>query len=208
MMEFARLVTAQALLLGGQCVIYFGSEKFQKNPHNVYRAIDRRIPFVPAWVFAYVLWFPLIALFPLAAYYADTAVYERYISAILADNVGSVLIYLIYPTTFARPEPPHTWTGWCLKLVYRGSYRGLNCAPSLHCSQCYLVILSCFICPALPLFVRMLSCVVAVLIVISTVCTKQHALIDVLTAVPMAALCWLIGSLFPAAGIAAWVAGG
>ncbi len=207
MKEFLRLALLQALLLLCQSILYFGSEKFQRKPHNVYFAVDRRIPFVPAWVFAYILWFPLIFFFPLAVYYTDRAVYLRYISAVIADDVLSVLIYLLYPTSFTRPVPPDTISGFVMKLVYRGSYRGLNCAPSLHCSQCYLVILAAFLCSALPHAAGGLAVLISLLVVISTMCTKQHAVIDVISALPVALLCWGIGRLFPAVPFAAFAAG-
>lgn len=207
MEEFLRLAGLQAVLLLCQSILYFGSEKFQRKPHNVYFAADRKIPFVPAWVFAYILWFPLIFLFPLALYYTDRAVYLRYISAIIADDVLSVLIYLLYPTSFSRPVPPDTWSGFVMKLVYRGSYRGLNCAPSLHCSQCYLVILAVSLCRGLPSAAGALAVLVSVLVVISTMYTKQHAVIDVVSALPVALLCWEIGRLFPAVSFAAFAAG-
>ena len=55
-----RPAIAQAIFLAIQCVVYFGVEKFEGPPHDIYRKIDEKIPFQPAWVYIYILWFPLI----------------------------------------------------------------------------------------------------------------------------------------------------
>ena len=140
-----RPAIAQAIFLAIQCVVYFGVEKFEGPPHDIYRKIDEKIPFQPAWVFIYILWFPLIFLFPVAAYFANQAVYARYLASAAANIVISTVIYLLYPTSFERPVPPDSFAGRTMKLVYSGSYKGVNCMPSMHCSMCYLVILAALI---------------------------------------------------------------
>ena len=69
-----RPAIAQAVFLAIQCVFYFGVEKFEGPPHNIYRKIDEKIPFQPAWVFIYYPRSPLVALSPVAAYHANQAV--------------------------------------------------------------------------------------------------------------------------------------
>lgn len=193
-----KVILAQAILLMIQCVFYFGVEIFEGKPHNVLTRIDDYLPFSPCWVYAYVLWFPLIAVFPVLTFSANTAIYSVYITAILADIVISTLIYYVWPTSFERPVPPETFTGKLMKKVYEGSFRGVNCAPSMHCSMCYLVIIGCALCPELAIGVRLVSVLVAAAIVLSTMFTKQHAFVDAASALPLAALCWLIGQRLPA----------
>ncbi|MDD6196099.1 phosphatase PAP2 family protein [[Clostridium] aminophilum] len=193
-----KVILVQAILLMIQCVLYFGVEIFEGKPHNVLTRIDDYLPFSPFWVYAYVLWFPLIAVFPVLTFSANTAIYSVYITAILADIVISTLIYYVWPTSFERPVPPETFTGKLMKKVYEGSFRGVNCAPSMHCSMCYLVIIGCALCPELAIGVRLVSVLVAAAIVLSTMFTKQHAFVDAASALPLAAFCWLIGQRLPA----------
>ena len=204
---FKRLAAAQFLLLLFQTICYFGCEKLQKNPHDVKKSADERIPFLPWTVGLYCLWFPLIVLFPLALYYADPSVYVLYITTTVFEIIISVLCYLICPTTFERPVPPDTFWGKCMKLVYFGSYRGLNCAPSLHCSTCYLVIFTAACCGSLPMWIRLAAVLIAALIVMSTLTTRQHVLIDVLTAIPLFGVCLILGKSFPMTALAGWIAG-
>ncbi len=204
---FQKLAAVQAGLLAVQTMLYFGVEALEGKPHNVESSWDRYIPFVPGWVFVYILWFPLITLYPLALFRASAAMYGAYIAAIAADIVLSLVCYLAYPTSFQRPVPPDTAVGRVMRAVYRGSYRGLNCAPSMHCSMCYLVIVTAFLCPALSFGVRITAALLSFGIVLSTLYTKQHVLIDVLSALPLAAICWGVGVRWSAAPLLRWLAG-
>jgi hypothetical protein len=202
-----KVLLAEILLLGLQTLLYFGVEAFEGKPHNVAKKIDGHIPFVPAFVYIYVLWFPLILLFPLALFRANPMAYARYQTAILLDIALSLVCYLVYPTSFARPEAPDTVSGRAMKLVFRGSYKGLNCAPSMHCSMCYLVFHFVGATPGLPPAVAAIAVPVALGIVISTLFTKQHVLIDALTALPLAAVCILIGNRLPFTALLHWILG-
>ena len=202
-----KVLLAEILLLGLQTLLYFGVEAFEGKPHNVAKKIDGHIPFVPAFVYIYVLWFPLIFLFPLALFQANPMAYARYQTAILLDIALSLVCYLVYPTSFSRPEAPDTVSGRAMKLVFRGSYKGLNCAPSMHCSMCYLVLHFVGATPGLPPAVAAIAVPVALGIVISTLFTKQHVLIDALTALPLAAVCILIGNRLPFTALLHWILG-
>ncbi|WP_455140582.1 phosphatase PAP2 family protein [Stomatobaculum longum] len=202
-----KVLLAEILLLGLQTLLYFGVEAFEGKPHNVAKKIDGHIPFVPAFVYIYVLWFPLIFLFPLALFRANPMAYARYQTAILLDIALSLVCYLVYPTSFARPEAPDTVSGRAMKLVFRGSYKGLNCAPSMHCSMCYLVLHFVGATPGLPFAVAAIAVPVALGIVVSTLFTKQHVMIDALTALPLAAVCILIGNRLPFTALLHWILG-
>ena len=202
-----KVLLAEILLLGLQTLLYFGVEAFEGKPHNVAKKIDGHIPFVPAFVYIYVLWFPLIFLFPLALFRANPMAYARYQTAILLDIALSLVCYLVYPTSFVRPEASDTVSGRAMKLVFRGSYKGLNCAPSMHCSMCYLVLHFVGATPGLPFAVAAIAVPVALGIVVSTLFTKQHVMIDALTALPLAAVCILIGNRLPFTALLHWILG-
>ena len=163
---------------------------------------------MPAFVYIYVLWFPLILLFPLALFQADPMAYARYQTAIRSGHRAEPPpVTSFYPTSFARPEASEYRFRPAMKLVFRGSYKGLNCAPSMHCSICYLVLHFVGSTPGLPLAVAAIAAPIALGIVISTLFTKQHVVIDALSAIPLAAVCILIGNRLPLTALLHWILG-
>lgn len=180
-----KLILIQGILLSFQTVLYFGSEFFQSKIHDVKRPVDDKIPFFPWTVLPYCFWFPLIVFYPLVVFRTDPYSYCSYLMTMVMEIMISVVCYLIYPTSFQRPVPPNDFWGNFMKFIYHGSYRGLNCAPSLHCSSCFLVICVSSTCVGMNLWIRIFTISIAVMIVLSTLTTKQHTLIDVLTAVPL-----------------------
>lgn len=188
-----KLIIVQTILLGFQSLTYFGCEIFQKNIHNVKLPVDDKIPFLPWSVLFYCCWFPLIAVYPLVVYDRNPYCYSVYLFAIVMEIIISVICYMLYPTSFERPIPPDTFWGKFMKLLYHSSYKGLNCAPSLHCSSSFLIIWISCICPGMEMWIRAFTVAVAVLIIISTMTTKQHTVIDVVTAVPLFIICKIIG---------------
>lgn len=182
-------------VFGYQLFFYLGVETLERNPHNVMRPIDSRIPLLPWTVLIYVTWFPLIIAFPIFAHHESLAWFYRYVVAIVADMVISIVIYLIYPTSFVRPEPPDTIGGRLLKGIYKGSFKGYNCAPSMHCSESWIVMICAILCPGLDPIVRAVFIALPVLITISTQTTKQHVLIDVITAIPVTVISLIIGAI-------------
>ena len=180
-----KLILIQGILLSFQTVLYFGSEFFQSKIHDVKRPVDDKIPFLPWTVLPYCFWFPLIVFYPFVIFRTDPYSYCSYLMTMVMEIMISVVCYLIYPTSFQRPVPPNDFWGNFMKFIYHGSYRGLNCAPSLHCSSCFLVICVSSTCVGMNLWIRIFTILIAVMIVLSTLTTKQHTLIDVLTAVPL-----------------------
>ena len=182
---FKKLILVQGILLSLQTLLYFGCEFFQSKIHDVKRPVDDKIPFLPWTVLPYCFWFPMIVFYPLIVFRTDPHSYCGYLTTMVMEIVLSIVCYLIYPTSFQRPVPPDGFWGKFMKFVYHSSYRGLNCAPSLHCSSCFLVICVSFTCAGMSLWVRGFTVSIAIMIVLSTLTTEQHTLIDVLTAVPL-----------------------
>ncbi|HAJ74610.1 MAG TPA: serine/threonine protein phosphatase [Lachnospiraceae bacterium] len=189
------LLVLEAVVYGLQILFYFGCEKFQKDFHDVSRNFDRKVPMIPATVLIYMLWFPMIGLFPLAAFRSDPDAAFMYMICIIVCDVISIPVYMIYPTTFERPLLGNTMMDKLLGFVRGASYRGLNCAPSLHCSQCYVTIVCAMVCRGMPIALKAVFIAAAAGVVISTQTTKQHVIIDALTAIPVAAAAAAAGFL-------------
>ena len=191
-----KIVFFQAVLLAVQGVSYLLIQHTRRPVHDMKRAIDEKIPFLPGFIFAYVLWYPLIAIFPVAVYHfaeGGTTIYQSYVISIITDIVISLLVYWYYPTGFRRPMVTgDTLPEKLLRRMYVMDYKGLNCMPSMHCSQCFIILYYCFAAQSLGAWAG-IAAGLALLITVSTVFTKQHVLVDVLTAIPLAGVCIFAG---------------
>lgn len=197
MNTLTKLIIIQAVILLIQIILYFGSERFQHVFHNPQRRLDQRIPRIPAFVYPYVLWFPLIVIFPIGLYYCSPGNWVALQIAWIVCVVVSVVAYLAYPTTFQREKLGHGKTERVLALVYKTSYRGVNCAPSLHCSTSMMIAFVAVVTNQMPWWLRVISVLVSLAIILATQFTKQHVLLDLLTAIPVAVVSLSIG--FPLA---------
>lgn len=195
MQIYIKPVVLQVALLLFQSAIYFGVQKLEGPAHNIEKPIDEKIPLIPKTVFIYGMWYPLIAVFPLVLWGIDRQLYVAYVISIMVDIILSSVIYMVYPTSFERPKQiSQNLSGRILKWIYiKGNYMGKNCMPSMHCSMCFIIIFFVIACGGMDLWIKGPVMILAVLIIISTLLTKQHVLIDVITAFPIAAMCYLIG---------------
>lgn len=191
-MNLKNVIIRQIIILIFQVVLYFGCEFFQKNPKNMDLPIDKKIPALAYFALIYVLWFPLIAIFPISLFKASKNLHELYVICWIIDIVISVIIYLAYPTTCTRPNDlENIKGGWMLKILYKFSYKGLNCSPSMHCSISTLVLIFTLTASTMPINLRIIYSTTSLGIILSTLFTKQHVLIDLVNGVLLAMLIFL-----------------
>lgn len=191
-MNLKNVIIRQIIILIFQVVLYFGCEFFQKNPKNMDLPIDKKIPAIPYFALIYVLWFPLIAIFPISLFKEAKNLYELYVICWITDIVISVIIYLAYPTTCTRPKDlENIRCGWMLKILYKFSYKGLNCSPSMHCSISTLVLIFALTASTMPINLRIIYSTTALGIILSTLFTKQHVLVDLVTGALLALVIFL-----------------
>lgn len=193
LMNLSTLIKYQALMLLTQGLLYFGSEIFQKNPHDISTDFDQKIPVIPLFTYIYILWFPVIALFPIHLYQTSPPLYKAYMVTWMIELGISTIIYMAYPTSFTRPRNVKDYPGgWLLKIVYHFSYKGLNCMPSMHCSMCAMVLFFTFLAPGLALPLKLIYTLLPLGILLSTVFTKQHVILDLVTGVLLGILSSLL----------------
>lgn len=136
---------------------------------------EKHLPLV-AWTIAiYFLIFPYLAtpIFTVTKY-AD---YLKVIHGYFFITIVSAIIFLVVPTTMPRPEiSPSGWPRYFFDAIYYvdGPH---NLFPSLHVSSVSFIG---FVNWRFGGRFRVLSTILAVLISLSTLTTKQHAVADVL----------------------------
>jgi membrane-associated phospholipid phosphatase len=137
---------------------------------------DALIPLWPVWVIPYLfslLWWA--GCFVWAALQMDEAPYQTFIVSLIAVMLASYVVYLAYPTYVLRPTPQgNDLLTRAIRLLYR-SDRVHNAFPSGHTYNTVLITL--FWWRWLPRQ-RWLWVSIAVIILLSTLFTRQHNLPD------------------------------
>ena len=104
-----------------------------------------------------------------------------------------VLFFVILPTTNVRPEVAgNTLSERFLLLTYQidgGDLPG-NLFPSIHCYVSWLSFRGVKEVKSLPRWFSPASCVMAILIIISTQVLKQHYIVDAIAAVLLVEIFW------------------
>lgn len=186
-----RLLPSRALL-GIVCclllnsLVYWGTQ--QINSHRVLldvtSPLDHLIPFDSRWVYIYLGAFPFWA-----AGYVLMARQDRWRS-LLTGALGAKLVcgvlFLLIPSTNVRPEVTGSGlSDTLLRLVYALD-PPLDLFPSIHCLESWFCVLGVWGRKEIPRWYRLFSGVFALLIVCSTLATRQHVLADVLAGVLLA----------------------
>ncbi|MEW6209316.1 MAG: phosphatase PAP2 family protein [Acidobacteriota bacterium] len=168
------------------CVLYTiaGAAPFRKaqvlNPSE----LDRLIPFIPATVWIYMAQF--FFLFFSVMSLKKTETISRALYAMGAASAFSFAVFFVYPTTIAREMiASEGWTGGLFEFLYRID-SSANCFPSLHVSLAWIA--------AAALFEEhgrkgLIAFFIAAAISLSTLTTRQHYFIDILSGLAVAALC-------------------
>lgn len=177
-------------------VLYFGLQVFMKGAkhHDFTSALDRGIPFMPEWSIIYLGCFVFWGANYILAARQETEKWFRFAVADYSSRIVCAFFFIVLPTTNVRPEVVGDgFSQMLMRFVYQMD-EASNLFPSIHC----LVSWFCFIAirgrREIPVWYRLFSCVMAVLVFASTLFTKQHVIVDVFGGVILAEVCYYIGN--------------
>ncbi len=145
-------------------------------------ALDRAVPFEPAWAVVYSSLY-LFAFLPLFVV-TPQALLRRAVLAYLMAVVLAYVGFAAYPVAAPRPHSVtgHDFFAWCVRFIYWLD-TPYNCFPSLHVAYSFLAAFTCY---RVNRGVGLVALAWASLIGISTLFIKQHFLVDVLAGVFLA----------------------
>ncbi|MBS3108167.1 phosphatase PAP2 family protein [Candidatus Woesearchaeota archaeon] len=158
------------------CYLLFNFITSLRETYNPGFAFETSIPFIPEFVFIYLMVFlvifvPFFFVRKMDFYFAMA---KSYIFVIIV----SCIIYLLYPAELPRYEyAMDTFSGWALNLLYAFDMPH-NLLPSMHVSMAFL---SSFIVNSYSKKYGIFLIALSVLISISTLFIKQHYILDVVT---------------------------
>ncbi len=155
--------------------------------------IDKLIPLYPPAIAPYLLGDLLFVALPVwAAIYVRPKEFEAYAISILSATMVSYLIYLIFPTFVVRPEVvPDDLFSKIIALLYHTD-RVYNAAPSGH--TFYSVLSLLYLRRWQPKY-EPVWWLCASLIILSTLFTRQHYVLDVVAGLVFGVLAYMAGRL-------------
>ena len=151
-------------------------------------ALDYALPVRSEWSLVYFSLF-LAALLPFFVVHQRQLVHRTILAYLSAWIIG-LSCFLIFPTVSSRPPTPvgDGFNDWLLRAIYSSDVK-YNCLPSLHVAQVYL---AAFACNIVHRGVGKVAFVWATLVALSTLLTKQHYVLDVVTGFALAVAAYAI----------------
>ncbi|MDT8976211.1 phosphatase PAP2 family protein [Paenibacillus sp. chi10] len=158
--------------------------------HDLSTDLDQEIPFIPAFIIPYVIWYPYILTVLVLVFRKQRNVYYRTLLSLCAGLVICYMVYAVYQTTVPRPEigEPGLLTA-LVQLVYQTD-APFNCFPSIHVFTSYLMIKAVSDPDSQHRFpyLRAIVLILSWAIIVSTLFVKQHVFMDVAAGIVVADL--------------------
>ena len=177
--------------------MFFFVERLYRVPeyHIVSCHMDELIPFSEFFVIPYLFWFVFMVWMMLYSFFHDSQAFIRYNHYFILTFSATIIFYMIYPTaqelrpvSFARDN---VFTRFLSGLY--GFDTNTNVCPSLHVIGAAAAMFAGFDMDRYRSALWRIFFVAAfVLISMSTVFLKQHSVIDVLTALPVCAIGYVL----------------
>ncbi len=164
--------------------------------HIVHMALDDMIPFNEFFIIPYLFWFPYVAI-PLVYFFlTDKETFLKSCKFLFTGMTLFLIISTIYPNgAYLRPivfKRDNIFTE-LVKILYKMD-TPTNLFPSIHVYNALGTHLS--ICYSNKFMgsraFKTGSLIIAILIVLSTMFIKQHSVFDVITAVVMVCIFWIM----------------
>jgi len=163
--------------------------------HVMYHPIDDLIPFCEIFVIPYMFWFVYLVGMYLYTLFYDIATFRRLMKFTVITYMSTLLIYLVYPTC-QELRPMEFARDNFLTRFMESFYRfdsNTNVCPSIHVIGSVAVCIAGLYAPKLQkLRWKLFFPITAVLICMATVFLKQHSILDVVWAIPICAVAYII----------------
>lgn len=176
------------------CFCYFGAgfiiKHYHLKIHYLGSYIDNYIPYITLFVIPYCIFYIYIILGPiLVARYNEYFFYRFILAGIIGSVIGAIS-FLIKPTYVVIPQLiPENFLDHILIFLRSGDYIGRAC-PSFHCFLSTLVFISIASIYNIKYKLKVKSFIITSLIILATLFTKQHVIIDSISGVLLAVISW------------------
>ena len=165
--------------------------------HDLTTSLDRMIPFIPAWVTVYFLAFVswIVNGFLILRESREHALEftRSYVIAMLLTGV----VFLLYPGVIEWPEVTgNSFFDRWVRFLYQHDEPN-NLCPSMHVIASYFCWRGTLGCRRIPKWYQFASFCMLVLVCLSILFVKQHALVDIPAAVLVSEVALMLGKRWP-----------
>ena len=161
--------------------------------HTVAIALDDAIPFVPFFIYFYILAFAQWGLGFITVLRSPEETTYYYVSSYFYVSLIATICFLLYPTAIERPEVTGSGlTNDLVRMIYQADLAGDNLLPSLHCADCWLSLRVTLSNEKSPKWLKIGDFIFVLGVFASVVLVKQHYVVDIPTGFLLAELgLWL-----------------
>lgn len=158
--------------------------------------LDQKIPLIPEFIWLYAGCYLLPVFFFITK--TNWHRFNLILLSFLIANLSAFLVYVIFPTTFSKPQLGQSLSECILSVHYAADFHPVsNNMPSMHVTFAWLVYLACR-----GLQMNRLSktsiLFLAVMITALTLFVKQHLIVDVIAGLLWAFWAWPVAKhLYP-----------
>lgn len=189
-----RGIVALVLLLAVQFFAYLVPTVFTPylTLHDITLPLDAKIPFIPAFLIPYVLVFIEWGYIYMLSPSMGEERFGRFLAAIVMGLAAAFATFLLYPTTYTRPEVTGDgFFAFAMRTIY-GVDQPSRCLPSLHCFLVWMDWRLVSFDERVPKWLRVTTFALMLITLPTTLLVKQHVVVDVPAGVLLAEAAWRI----------------
>ncbi len=177
-----------SLIYTGTQIVISGARHF-----DLTTDADRAIPFIPAWAFVYLGCFLFWAVNYILMTHRKKEEWFQFAAGDYLSRMICGVFFVLLPTTNIRPKVlGNSLSEELIRFIYRMD-APTNLFPSIHCLVSWLCFVGIRGRKDVPKQYQIFSCLFAIAVFASTLFTKQHYIIDVITGAILAEICYYIG---------------
>ena len=191
-----KLIFWLLVLLGFNGLAYYGARIINEGRvhYDISIAADSWFPLIPAFTIVYFGCYITWSLGYIIIYHLNRDDAHRFYLADIMAKLACFAIFIIIPTSMERPAVPDGFFGNILGLLYKVDAPD-NLFPSIHCLESWFGFIAYRARKDVSPWIKIGFFVLAILVFLSTLYTKQHLLADVAGGIILAELCWLLSGL-------------
>lgn len=160
--------------------LYLFTNRLNMQIYSVKIFLDNYIPFVKHMIIPYVIWYPYVWGVLIYLFIKDKQLFIAHSKTIILSKAICILIYIVFPTYVVRPEIQGVDIFSKLVLLIYSQDNPVNVFPSIHVLNTILAHIAILNIKGVKNYIKVISWIYSLLVILSTVMTKQHYFLDII----------------------------